>query len=169
MDFERSRQLLQQNSERIRSLIQGVQAEQARWKPDPDSWSILEVINHLLDEEREDFRVRLDIILHKPDRKMPPIDPEGWVVERRYNDRNLNESLEEFLSERKVSLEWLEKIGEPDWEASYQMSFGLIRAGDMFASWVAHDLLHMRQLVELHRAYMLGLVAPFEVAYAGPW
>ena len=169
MDFERSRQLLQQNSVRIRSLVRGVQAEQARWKPDPDSWSILEVINHLLDEEREDFRVRLDIILHKPDRKMPPIDPEGWVVERRYNDRNLNESLEEFLSERKVSLEWLEKIGEPDWEASYQMSFGLIRAGDMFASWVAHDLLHMRQLVELHRAYMLGLVAPFEVAYAGPW
>jgi hypothetical protein len=124
---------------------------------------------YLLDEEREDFRVRLDIILHYPDRKMPPIDPEGWVVERRYNDRNLNESLEQFLSERKVSLEWLEKVGKPNWEASYQMSFGLIRAGDIYASWVAHDLLHMRQLVELQRAYMLELVAPFEVAYAGPW
>jgi hypothetical protein len=81
----------------------------------------------------------------------------------------LNESLEAFLSERRKSLEWLENVGEPNWEASYQMSFGLIRAGDMFASWVAHDLLHMRQLVQLQRAYMLELVAPFEVAYAGPW
>lgn len=169
MDFERLNRLLQQNSERIRSLVQDVPLEQAKWKPDPGSWSILEVINHLLDEEREDFRVRLDIIMDEPDQKMPPIDPEVWVVERKYNDRNLNESLEEFLSERKASLEWLEKIGEPDWEASYQMSFGLIRAGDMFASWVAHDLLHMRQLVELQRAYVLELVAPFEVAYAGPW
>lgn len=169
MNYGRSKQLLLQNSERIRSLVQGVPMEQVQWKPDSDSWSILEVINHLLDEEREDFRARLNIILHDPDRKMPPIDPEGWVVERKYNDRNLNESLEEFLSERKVSLEWLETISEPDWEASYQMSFGLIRAGDIFASWVAHDLLHLRQLVELQRAYMLELVAPFEVAYAGPW
>lgn len=169
MDIERSKQLLLQNSERIRSLLQGVPTEQARWKPDPDSWSILEVVNHLLDEEREDFRVRLDIILHEPDRKMPPIDPEGWVMERRYNDRNLDESLKKFLSERQASLGWLEKIGEPDWQASYQMPFGPIRAGDMFASWVAHDLLHLRQLVELHRAYMLELVAPFEVGYAGPW
>lgn len=169
MNYGRSKQLLLQNSERIRSLVQGVPMEQAQWRPDSNSWSILEVINHLLDEEREDFRARLNIILHEPDRKMPPIDPEGWVVERRYNDRNLNESLEEFLSERKKSLEWLETISEPDWEASYQMSFGLIRAGDMFASWVAHDLLHMRQLVELQRAYMLELIVPFEVAYAGPW
>jgi hypothetical protein len=169
MNFERSKQLLQQNSERIRSLVQGVSSKQARWKPALDSWSILEVVNHLLDEEREDFRVRLDIILHEPHRKMPAIDPEGWVMERGYNDRNLEESLEEFLSERKASLAWLEKLGEPDWQAAYQMSFGSIRAGDMFGSWVAHDLLHMRQLVELHRAYMLELVAPFDVAYAGPW
>lgn len=169
MHFLRSKQLLLQNSERIRSLLQGVPAEQAQWKPDPDSWSILEVINHLLDEEREDFRVRLDIILHEPDRKMPSIDPEGWVVDRKYNDRNLEESLEEFLSERQASLEWLETLGEHEWEATLKMPFGSIRAGDMFASWVAHDLLHMRQLVELHRAYMLKLVAPFEVTYAGPW
>ena len=49
----------------IRSLAQGISDEQARWKPDPDSWSLLEVINHLYDEERQDFRVRLEIILHR--------------------------------------------------------------------------------------------------------
>jgi hypothetical protein len=90
-------------------------------------------------------------------------------VERKYNDRDLEESLELFLSERQASLEWLETLGEHEWEATYKMPFGSIRAGDMFASWVAHDLLHMRQLVELHRAYMLELVAPFDVTYAGPW
>ena len=169
MHFGRLKQLLVQNSERIQSLVQGVPAEQAQWKPDSDSWSILEVINHLLDEEREDFRVRLDLILHEPNRTMPPIDPEGWVVDRKYNDRNLQESLDDFMSERRASLEWLEKLGEPEWDAPYMMPFGSIQAGDMFASWVAHDLLHMRQLVELHRAYMLELVTPYDVTYAGPW
>ncbi len=154
---------------RIRSLVAGVSPDQARWKPDQKSWSLLEVVNHLYDEERADFRVRLDIILHRPDQAWPAIDPEGWVVERRYNERDLNESLDYFLMERKASLEWLGSLASPDWEAVYQTRLGPIRAGDMFAAWVAHDLLHMRQLVELHRAWTLVLAGPYDTGYAGPW
>jgi len=54
---------LGENAGRIAALVRGVTPENVRWKPDPASWSILEVINHLWDEEREDFRVRLGIIL----------------------------------------------------------------------------------------------------------
>ena len=49
------------------SLTLGISDEQRRWKPDPQTWSILEVIKALYDEECADFRVRLDIILHHPD------------------------------------------------------------------------------------------------------
>ena len=38
-----------ENTRRIRALAQNVSEEQARWKPNPESWSILEVVNHLLD------------------------------------------------------------------------------------------------------------------------
>lgn len=169
MNFARTKQLLQQNSERIRELVQGVTKDQAPWRPVPDSWSILEVVNHLLDEEKEDFRVRLDIILHSPDKKWPPIDPEAWVIDRKYNDQNLDQSLAEFLRERQASLEWLETLSKPDWDAAYTAPLGTIRAGDIFSSWVAHDLLHLRQLVELHYAYTLKLVKPYDVTYAGPW
>lgn len=61
----------------IHSLTLGISDVQARWKPDPQSWSILEVINHLYDEECADFRVCLDIILHHPDQPWPPINPQG--------------------------------------------------------------------------------------------
>ena len=57
------------NAETIHSYVNGLTVEQARWKPTPNDWSILEVINHLYDEEREDFRVRIDYTLHRPDRK----------------------------------------------------------------------------------------------------
>ena len=169
MDFELLKQLLARNAERIGALVRGVSPEQARWKPDPDSWSILEVVNHLYDEEREDFRVRLDIILHHPDQPWPPIDPPGWVTERKYNERDLEGSLSHFLAERRRSLEWLDTLDVPDWEASYEAPFGLIRAGDMFASWVGHDGLHSRQLVELHRAFILHSGEPYALDYAGPW
>jgi hypothetical protein len=160
---------LKDDAERIRLLVAAVSAEQARWRPDPDSWSILEVVNHLYDEEREDFRVRLDIILHGPDRPWPPIDPAGWVAAREYNQRELEPSLQDFLAERRASLAWLATLEAPDWDASVTSSFGSMRAGDMFAAWVAHDSLHMRQLVELHHAWILHLAAPYSVDYAGEW
>ena len=157
------------NAHTIRQIIAGVSAEQARWKPDAESWSILEVINHLDDEERLDFRVRLDYILHKPGEDPPQIDPAGWVTARRYNERDLQESVDNFTQAREESLMWLKSLGTPDWDATYVASWGSISAGDMFAAWVAHDLLHLRQLVELHYAWTTRQVAPYSVKYAGEW
>ena len=57
---------LARNAETIHRMVNGVSDEQARWKPTPEDWSILEVINHLYDEEREDFRTRIDYTLHRP-------------------------------------------------------------------------------------------------------
>lgn len=150
-------------------LVAGITLAEARFKPSPDSWSILEVICHLYDEEREDFRQRLDIILHRPAEKWPPIDPVGWVVARKYNERDLVEMAANFVAERRRSLAWLEGLSAPNWESEYSAPFGIMKAGDMLGSWVAHDQLHFRQLVELRRARVLQLVTPYAVHYAGDW
>jgi len=157
------------NAASIRSFTQGVSNEQARWKPDADAWSILEVINHLYDEEREDFRLHLDCILHQPNQPWHAIDPQGWVSQRRYNERDLAPSVSNFLHEREQSLAWLKGLPAPNWQAEYTAPFGRITAGEMFAAWVAHDLLHLRQLVELHWAYTVRAVQPYGVRYAGEW
>ncbi len=169
MDIEHLAAQMAANAARIRALVRGVSEQQARWRPDPASWSILEVVNHLLDEERQDFPVRLDYTLHRPGEPWPPIDPGGWVTERKYNEKDLEASLDSFLSEREASLAWLRKLAAPDWEAMHETSFGPIAAGDVFAAWVAHDLLHMRQLVELHWAYTTTELEPHRVDYAGTW
>jgi len=153
----------------IHSLTLGVSTEQACWKPDPEAWSILEVINHLYDEERLDFRVRVEILLHHPDQPWPPINPQGWVIERGYNQRDLMESVGNFLKERQKSLAWLKGLENPQWHASVMVSFGQFSAGDIFAAWVAHDLLHLRQLVELHWAFLLQTAEPYKLNYAGEW
>ena len=134
MDFEFCLSQLAHNSRRIRALVEGVTDAQARWKPDADSWSILEVACHLLDEEREDFRVRLDITLHRPQEPWPDIDPEGWVTARRYNDGDLASVLSAFLKEREASLAWLEGLAADDWNTLYVSPFGQMAAGDLLAA-----------------------------------
>jgi hypothetical protein len=169
MQVESLYQELAHSAEIIRALTLGVSQEEARFKPTPESWSILEVVCHLYDEEREDFRQRLDLILHRPEEPWPPIDPEEWVTARGYNQRNLAEMLDSFLVERDTSLAWLKSLAAPDWEAEHTNQYGSMKAGEMFASWVAHDNLHCRQLVELRRARIVYLAEPFDVGYAGEW
>jgi hypothetical protein len=168
MQFSVLIQELANGAQTIRQLVSGFTPEEARFKPDPESWSALEVICHLYDEEREDFRQRLDIILHRPGDPWPPIDPAGWVTQRGYNEQDLEEMLESFLEERQRSLNWLRGLS-PNWEAVYQAPFGQMKAGDMFAAWVAHDGLHTRQLVELRRVRLENMTQPYDLIYAGDW
>jgi hypothetical protein len=162
-------QHLAHGAEVIQALIGGLTQAEAGIRPEPASWSILEVMCHLLDEEREDFRQCLDIILHHPEAEWPSIDPRGWVTTRQYNERNLSETLDSFLAEREKSLSWLRGLSSPDWEAEYTAPFGSIKAGDMLSAWAAHDILHTRQLVELRYSRLLNLAAPYGVRYAGEW
>jgi hypothetical protein len=169
MNLSLIRTQMASNAQAIQALVQGVSDEQARWRPGPEDWSILEVINHLYDEEVEDFRAHLDLILHHRGEPWTGIDPQGWVVARRYNERTPAQSLQDFLRAREASLDWLGGLSSPDWQVIYRAPFGEISAGDMLASWLAHDLLHLRQLVELHWAHTVRLVKPHSVAYAGAW
>jgi hypothetical protein len=168
MNHQKIIEQLGANVDVFRHLFQSLSVEQARWKPDKDRWSILEVINHLYDEEREDFRKRLGLVLTNPAEPWPPIDPEGWVVQRRYNERDLNQSLHNFFEEREKSLFWLDKLDSPDWQATYRHpQMGPMSAELILANWLAHDLFHIRQVTDLHYAYLTELVKPVSLKYSG--
>lgn len=169
MEFSILYQELQNSTEVIRALLSGVAPEAARLKPGVESWSILEVVCHLYDEEREDFREHLDFILHRQNEAWHVIDTEGWVTERKYNQQNLAEIKEKFFAEREKSLAWLKGLRNPDWEKTYTTPYRTISAGEMFACWTAHDNLHIRQLVELRRVRLENITQPYNLEYAGLW
>jgi hypothetical protein len=169
MDVVYLKRQLAINRDRVAVLARGIPEDQARWRPNEESWSILEVVTHLAEEEEFDFPVRLKIILEDPEKTWPEINPAGWVIEREYNQGDLFESLNRYVNLRNEWLNWLDTLEKPDWDASYEAPFGEITAGDMFAAWVTHDLLHMRQLIELLRLYLEKQVEPYRMEYAGEW
>lgn len=169
MEFQTLVQELQYSTAMIRALLAGIAPDAARLKPGEDAWSILEVVCHLYDEEREDFREHLDYILHRQHEAWHVIDPAGWVNQRNYNQQNYAEMQEMFFAEREKSLAWLAGLQNPDWEKVYTSAYGSISAGEMFACWVAHDNLHIRQLVELRRKWIEAIAQPNGLDYAGEW
>jgi hypothetical protein len=169
MDIQQSIDQLRRSGAAIVDMVGGVDAEHARWKPAPERWSILEVINHLADEEREDFRTRFELTLRDPHAEWPKLDPEAIVVTRAYNARELAASLDAFRREREQSLAWMASLGDVQLDNAHaHPAFGALRAGDLLAAWVAHDLLHIRQIARIQYEYVAAQSAPYSTAYAGP-
>ena len=152
---------LKLQSNTIIALAKGFTPEQARWKPDQENWSVLGVLNHLVDEEINDFRKHLNHTLLPQEKSLGG--------EKQYNDQDLDEALAVFRTEREKSIAWLVSLIAPDWDKKIVFPWGTLTTGDMLVSWLAHDLLHMRQLVELQ--YMLNKLTyePYSVEYAGKW
>ena len=169
MEFKILYKELANSTEMIRALLSGVSQEEARVKPNAESWSILEVTCHLHDEEREDFREHLDFILHRQNEEWHRINPQGWVTERKYNEQNFAEMREKFFVEREKSFAWLKGLLNPDWNETYTTEYRTISTGEMFACWAAHDNLHIRQLVELRRTRLENITKPYHLEYAGNW
>lgn len=153
-------------------LVEGLDEGRARWRPPSGAWSITEIVHHLADEEELDFRARLRSMLEHPGEVWPPTDPEGWAVERRYNERTLGSGVDRFVRERRESVRWLRSLGYVDWGAAYpHPRVGPVRAGELLCSWPAHDALHVRQIAK--RLYELaevdGRPEGYGVRYAGEW
>lgn len=146
-----------------------INAEDARWGPDESSWSIVEIVAHMADEEMSDFRVRLGQTLRDPTEKWSPIDPEGWARERNYQGRDLDQTVDQFVAERRRSVAWLRTITEPQWDNAYSHRSGAISAGDLLASWAAHDALHLRQIAKRLFQLVERDAGQFSTAYAGSW
>ena len=161
---------LDRTSSALAALLAGLPPAAAAWKTEPGAWSIVEIAGHLLDEERDDFRPRLQSTLADPRAPWPAIDPEGAVRERGHADADLGELLAAFLEERRASLAWLRGLDDgADWDAAYEHAeLGTLTAGDLLTSWAAHDVLHLRQI--LARLYRLveAAGAPHGTRYAGP-
>lgn len=152
-----------------RNLLADITEQQARWKPTPEKWSILEVLCHLIDEERDDFRQRIRLTLQNPDQQWPGIDPESWARDRKYNSRKFPEMRQAFFRERNESLQWLKNTINEDWEKYYtHPTIGKLKAGDLLASWITHDWLHIRQVSNLTLQWLKMESEPYSVRYSSP-
>lgn len=169
MDLTRITQRFQHTLSIIEASVADVSDHQARWKPTAGDWSLLEVVHHLADEEREDFRRRLILTLYYPEQTWPPIDPGAWVTQRRYQERDLEAGISRFRVARKDSIQWLGTLTDPAWDSTVQQPWGPVSAGDLITAWLAHDLLHIRQLNALHYGYHVATADPYSPIYAGDW
>ena len=170
INIEKFVQQLRTNANIVNAIVRPLSLEQSQWQPDPETWSLTKVMEHLYNEERLDFRKHLQEILSDPPKPWEAFQPKEYIPVK-----SCHQALESFLIERESSVEWLTRLESPDWDLSSQASLGptgevlTLSAGDLLVSWVAHDFLHVRQMNELLFAWNEEQGKPFSVQYAGGW
>ena len=169
MDIKFGIKQLGHNKNTIYHLLNAASKQEYTWKQSPKKWSLLEIICHLYDEEREDFRTRFQNTIETPNKRPPSFDPVAWVTERKYSEQNFEEKLSLFLLERDKSIKYLSELKHPNMDQGYTYSnYGHVNGSFFLANWVAHDLLHIKQITRLkydYVAYNTGL----PIDYAGTW
>jgi len=160
---------LQKNRLVFKSLLEDVKPDFITWRPSPDKWCLLEIICHLYDEERYDFRYRTQWVLEKPNELPPPFNPLDWVTDHNYMQQDYNVMLNQFLNERDNSIVWLNNLKKPNWSNAYNHNkFGKVTAKHYLDNWLAHDYLHIRQVVKQKFNY-LNSQTNENLEYAGIW
>jgi hypothetical protein len=169
IDLKEIMRQLTANARAMHAMLQSISNEQAQWKPNPETWSMKEVMEHVYNEERLDFRQHLKEMLSDP--------PQPWrfFPEEYVGVEDCRQALEGFLAERETSLAWLKALETPAWDITTRVTFEPsgdvmdISTGDVLVAWVAHDFLHIRQMNELLFAWNEKQAAPYSVRYAGGW
>lgn len=172
MNLDRLIARMEYTPQAIAALVRNLTDEEFRYKPAFGAWSICEILCHLADEETDDFRLRLKLMMEDPAAPWPKNDPEGWAVQRNYNAQDPHAALARFSKERAATIAWLRSLKDPSWNTAYlHPNFGPVHAGVLMVGWPAHDALHIRQIAKrlFELAERDGLPEGFGTKYAGEW
>jgi hypothetical protein len=157
--------ILEATPEILRGLMCELNAEDARWRPAEDRFSVGEVLAHLSHTEAHCYGARLDRFLHDEHPVLEPYDPKEHLDVYRAADPE--DAFDHFEEQRESNLERLR--GLPASAASrraHHKRVGEITLSEMLHEWALHDLGHIRQVAELARArkYFAG-AGPFRDSY----
>ena len=127
------------------------------------TWSPFDVVGHLIHGERTDWVPRVEHLLrHGETVPFPAFDREAMFVASQ--GLSLGELLDTFERLRAESLDRLLALGLSDADLARcgkHPEFGVVTLGQHLATWTAHDLTHVSQIVRvMARQYTMAV---------GPW
>lgn len=133
-----------------------------------DTWSVFDVLGHLIHGERTDWIPRAKRILEfGEDRAFDPFD--RFAQARESEGKSLGQLLDEFARLRAENLRELSamQLGDADLERrGRHPALGAVTLGQLLTTWAAHDLTHLHQISRVMAHQVRDGVGPWG-AYLG--
>ncbi len=150
-DTQKALEILTRTPRALTDLLLGLSPEWVVGNEGPDTWSVADIVGHLIHGEETDWIPRARIILeHGETRPFDPFDRTAQFV--RFHGWTLEALLTRFAEARVESLVTLESWRlKPEQLAlrGRHPELGVVTLGQLLATWAVHDLGHIAQIARV--------------------
>jgi len=156
-------QVLSRTPATLRALLSGLGDEWLAADEGPETFTPRDVIGHLIHGEETDWIPRLRIILESGEsRPFTPFDRFGF--KEKYGRRPIDELLRRFAELREDNLRQLGALRLAPEQLALRGThpeLGTVTLSQLLATWVAHDLTHVSQVVRVMAKRYQDAVGPW--------
>ena len=150
MDFSinKSMEILERTPEVLIHLTNNLSEDWSMNNEGGETWSVFDVIGHLVHGDKTDWMARIEIILSKgAGKEFKSFDRFAQLDESR--GKSLDQLLNEFKTVRESNLKKLKgfNLTENDYKKTgIHPKFGTVTLSQLISTWTVHDLDHISQI-----------------------
>ncbi len=140
--------------ELLRDALKKFPRDMWNFKPDPNRWSIHEIVVHLTDSEANCY-VRCRRFVAEPGTSVMAYDQDKWAEKLNYHAQNLEDALTLFGLLRKSNAAVLKSASREAWETHTieHPEAGTMSMDRFLEIYERHTLGHIRQMEDNHRLW----------------
>lgn len=146
--IEKSIEILERTPGVLAAMLKNVSPEWTEKTEGGETWSVFDVLGHLVHGEKTDWTSRMEIILSDaPDKTFEPFDRFAQFEESK--GKTLPQLLDEFKRLRKKNVGIVRSKNLTDKnleEKGIHPVFGEVTLAQLLATWTVHDLDHIAQI-----------------------
>lgn len=162
--LEEAIEVLERTPKALEVFLSGISDPWLQCNEGEGTWNPAEVIEHLIEGEKNNWIPRLDFILQEGESKaFPPFDRFAHLTDG--HGRSLEEKFVDFKTIRAKKINKLKKLIESDQQlelTGYHPAFGVVKVRELISTWVVHDLTHIAQIVRVMAKRYSTDVGPWE-------
>jgi len=147
--IEKAVEMLSQTPATVKSLLGNLSDDWIENTPDSNFWSPFDIVGHLIHGEETDWITRAEIILGQGEN--PIFEPfDRFAQFEKSKGKTLNELIETFAVLRTKNLAILREMNLTEEKLKLKGThpeLGEVTLEQLLATWVVHDLNHIKQLV----------------------
>ncbi|MED3980447.1 DinB family protein [Priestia megaterium] len=157
-------EILEHTPKTLEKLLSGLSAGWLQCNEGKGTWNTSEVIEHLIEAEKNNWIPRLEFILQKEkEGAFPPFDRYAHL--NKESTSSIEEKLLEFKKIRIQNLHQLKLLVKHEKHLEVRgehPEFGEVKVRELLSTWVAHDLTHIAQIVRVMAERYREDVGPWE-------
>jgi hypothetical protein len=156
--------LLSRTPGALDALLRGLPGTWTSHNEGGDTWTVFQILGHLVHCERNDWMTRARIILDSGTLRTFPALNRTASFES-IEGRSLDQLLDEFTTARSESLTSLEALHLGEKELTLEgthPAFGAVTLGQLLSTWTTHDLTHLHQIARVMAYQRREAVGPWK-------